>query len=151
MWVADVAEGYGLRPFFDRSDLLEITEPALKASMLASDVCVTVLDPFTFDSVWVFKENRLAANAGIPIVCIYDADRYRWNGQLDKWLKLYPWVFGRQVVPLTKSQRRTSAEHQIESAVRCRRLPLQPAHAHELHQLARVTLDVAASRAHRLT
>ncbi len=126
VWVADVAEGYGLRPFFDRSDLLEITEPALKASMLASDVCVTVLDPFTFDSVWVFKENRLAANAGIPIVCIYDADRYRWNGQLDKWLKLYPWVFGRQVVPLTKSQRRTSAEALLGAIAKARRDGRQP-------------------------
>ena len=50
--------------------------------MLRSDVCVTVLDPFTFNSIWVFKENLLAANAGIPIVPIYDADRFRWDGQL---------------------------------------------------------------------
>eukprot|EP00966_Prymnesium_polylepis_P215175 4983448-Prymnesium_polylepis.1 len=68
VWVADVCEREGLLPFFDRSDLVEITEPALKKALMASDVCVTVIDPFTFNSVWVFKENLFAANTGIPIV-----------------------------------------------------------------------------------
>jgi hypothetical protein len=77
---------------------------------LRGQVCVTVLDPFTFNSSWVLRENELAANAGIPIVLVYDADRYRWDGQLDKWRRLHPWVFGRQVVALTKSQRRASVE-----------------------------------------
>jgi hypothetical protein len=115
VWVADVVEGAGIVPFFDRSDLLEITEPALKDAMLRSDVCVTVLDPFTFNSLWVFKENLLSVNAGIPIVPIYDADRFRWDGQLDKLCRLYPWVFGRQVVPLTKTQRRTSVSQLLDA------------------------------------
>lgn len=115
MWVADVAEGQGLVPFFDRSDLVEITESALKDAMLMADVCVTVLDPFTFNSVWVFKENLLAANAGIPIVPVYDADRFRWDGQLDRLCRLYPWVFTRQVVAMTKSQRRASVEQLLEA------------------------------------
>jgi hypothetical protein len=115
VWVADVAEAMGLVPFFDRSDLIEITEPALKDAMLRTDVCVTVLDPFTFKSLWVFKENLLAVNAGIPIVPIYDADRFRWDGQLDKLCRLYPWVFKRQVVPLTKTQRRASAAQLIKA------------------------------------
>ena len=115
VWVADVAEGQGLVPFFDRSDLVEITESALKDAMLMADVCVTVLDPFTFNSVWVFKENLLAANAGIPIVPVYDADRFRWDGQLDRLCRLYPWVFTRQVVAMTKSQRRASVEQLLEA------------------------------------
>mmetsp|Transcript_65103 Transcript_65103/g.108157 ORF Transcript_65103/g.108157 Transcript_65103/m.108157 type:complete len:662 (+) Transcript_65103:39-2024(+) len=115
VWVSDVAEASGLRPFFDRSDLIEITEPALKDALLASDVCVTVLDPFTFNSTWVFKENLFAANVGIPIVAVYDADRFRWEGQLDKWLRLYPFVFSRQVIPLSKSQRRASVKSLLEA------------------------------------
>ena len=70
VWVCDVAEGRGLRAFFDRSDLLEITEAALKEALLVSDVLLTVIDPFTFNSQWVFKENLFAANLGIPIVCV---------------------------------------------------------------------------------
>lgn len=114
VWVADVVEGYGLRPFFDRSDLVEINEPALKKCMLLSDVCVTVVDPVCFNSSWVFAENLLAANAGIPIVPIYDGDRYRWE-QLTKWQKLYPWAFGRQAVELTKSKRRESTDALISA------------------------------------
>jgi hypothetical protein len=110
VWVADVAEARGLVPFFDRSNLTEITAKALEDAVLRSDVIVTVLDPFTFNSEWVFQENLLAANAGIPIVPVFDADRFRWSGQLDKWHRLYPWVFVRQTVPLTKTQRSTSVE-----------------------------------------
>lgn len=79
---------------------------------------MTVLDPFTFHNPWVFKENLTAA--GIPIVPIYDADRYRWKGQLDKWQRLYPWAFSRQTVALTKSQRRASVEAML-SAIRAAR------------------------------
>merc|ERR1712136_133618 len=46
VWVADVVEVRGLRPFFDRSDLLEITASALEQAVLASRLLVTVLDPF---------------------------------------------------------------------------------------------------------
>ena len=79
-WVCDTLESLGFHPFFDRCELEEITEPALKAKMLASKVVVTILDPFTFNSSWVFKENLWAINAGIPIVPIYDANRFRWSG-----------------------------------------------------------------------
>ena len=120
VWVADLCEAYGWRPFFDRSDLVEITEPSLKAAMLNSEVCVTVLDPHTFNSLWVLKENLLAANAGIPIICVFDSDRFRWNGQLDKWLKLHPWIFGRQVVPVTKTQRRTTTDALISAIAKVR-------------------------------
>lgn len=126
VWVADLFENRGLRAFFDRSDLMEITEPALQEAMLASDVCVTVLDPFTFDSPWVFMENLLAANAGIPIVVVYDSDRFQWTGQLDRWYKLYPWVFGRQVIPVTKSERRTSTEALFEAVLSAQARGRQP-------------------------
>ena len=130
VWVSDVAEAHGLMPFFDRSDLIKITEPALKDALLKSDVVVTVLDPFTFNSQWVFKENLFAANVGIPIVVAYDADRFRWEGQLDKWLRLYPFVFSRQVIPLSKSQRRASVESLIQAVTAAsaegRKPPAQP-------------------------
>jgi hypothetical protein len=45
VWIADVAEGHGLLPFFDRSDLVEITEPALKQALLLSDVSTQRLEP----------------------------------------------------------------------------------------------------------
>lgn len=115
VWVSDVAEAHGLLPFFDRSDLIEITEPALKAALLKSEVVVTVLDPHTFYSQWVFKENLFAANIGIPIVVVYDGDRFRWEGQLDKWLRLYPFVFSRQVVHVSKTQRRASVNSLIQA------------------------------------
>ena len=72
VWVADVCEASGILPFFDRSDLLEITEPALKEALLASDVLVTVIDPFTFNSIWVLRENVFAFNLGVPIVVSKD-------------------------------------------------------------------------------
>ena len=56
---------------------------------------------------WVIKENLWAANAGIPIVPIFDADRYRWP-ELAKWQRKCPWVFALQAVPITKQHRRTS-------------------------------------------
>ena len=46
--------------------------------VLASRCLVTIIDPVTFNSTWVLKENLWAANAGIPIVAVFDADRYRW-------------------------------------------------------------------------
>ena len=76
-----MAEAHGLRAFFDRSDLHAITEEALKEALLLSRVLITVIDPFTFNSTWVTKENCFAYNTGIPIVAVYDADRYRWEGQ----------------------------------------------------------------------
>jgi hypothetical protein len=108
VWVADVCEAHGFLPFFDRSDLLEVTEAALHSHMRRSNIVVTVLDPLTFSSIWVLKEHYCAYNEGIPIICVYDADRYRWTGQLDRWACLYPWIFSRQVVVLTKTQRRNS-------------------------------------------
>ena len=79
VWVADVCEDAGLKVFFDRSDLTDISEEVLARSVKESRVVVTVLDPHTFESDWVVKENRWAAEAGRPIVPIYDGDRHRWD------------------------------------------------------------------------
>ena len=46
--MADVVEQRGLQAFFDRSDLKEITEEALRAKVLASKCLVTIIDPVTF-------------------------------------------------------------------------------------------------------
>ena len=79
VWVADVCEGAGLKVFFDRSDLTDISAEVLERSVKQSRVLVTVLDPYTFESVWCVRENRWAAAAGRPIVPIYDGDRHRWD------------------------------------------------------------------------
>ena len=79
VWVADVCEGAGLKVFFDRSDLTDISEEVLERSVKESRVVVTVLDPHTVESDWVVKENRWAAEAVRPIVPIYDGDRHRWD------------------------------------------------------------------------
>ena len=110
VWIADLIENSGLLAFFDRSDLDEISEEALKERMMSSRVVVTILDPYTFNSSWVLRENEWAANAGIPIITVYDADRFKWAGQLDKWFQLYPWAFARQSVPLTKLHRRNTLQ-----------------------------------------
>ena len=68
VWVADVCEGAGLKVFFDRSDLTDISTEVLERSVKQSRVLVTVLDPYTFESVWCVRENRWAAAAGRPIV-----------------------------------------------------------------------------------
>mmetsp|Transcript_69232 Transcript_69232/g.225495 ORF Transcript_69232/g.225495 Transcript_69232/m.225495 type:complete len:555 (+) Transcript_69232:416-2080(+) len=83
--------------------------------MLASSVCLTVIDPFTFQSSWVVRENVWAANAGIPIVPVFDADRFRWGGQLDRWARLYPFVFIKQAIPLSKGHRRESVERVLQA------------------------------------
>ena len=64
VWVADVCEGAGLKVFFDRSDLTDISAEVLERSVKQSRVLVTVLDPYTFESVWCVRENRWAAAAG---------------------------------------------------------------------------------------
>ena len=79
VWVADVCEGAELKVFFDRSDLTDISAEVLERSVKQSRVLVTVLDPYTFESVWCVRENRWAAAAGRPIVPIYDGDRHRWD------------------------------------------------------------------------
>jgi hypothetical protein len=38
----------------------------------------------------VVKELLWAANAGIPIIPLFDADLYKWANQLDKWNNIYP-------------------------------------------------------------
>ena len=75
--MCDVKSG-GLRVFFDRSDLMEITQAKLKEEVQASRVLVTILDPYTFDSEWVRLEYEWAS-AGQPIVGLYDGDRFRWE------------------------------------------------------------------------
>jgi len=148
VWIADVVEGHGLRPFLGISTLVEITESALREEMSASRVCVTVLDPFTFGSVWVFKENLFAANIGLPIVLVYDADRFRWE-QLNKWQRLYPWLFARQVVPISKTQRRASLTQLLESvqtACQERTRPPTTPIVSELSTLGRAKVGVGGSR-----
>eukprot|EP00450_Noctiluca_scintillans_P019286 CAMPEP_0194513594 /NCGR_PEP_ID=MMETSP0253-20130528/45905_1 /TAXON_ID=2966 /ORGANISM="Noctiluca scintillans" /LENGTH=189 /DNA_ID=CAMNT_0039357159 /DNA_START=19 /DNA_END=584 /DNA_ORIENTATION=+ len=114
VWVADVVEVHGLRPFFDRCDLLEITASTLEQAVLASRLLVTVLDPFTFISPWVLMENLSAANCGIPIIMTYDADRFHW-AELDKWVGQYPWAFRRPVVAVSKEHRRASVDKLLEA------------------------------------
>ena len=62
-----------------RSDLDEITMEALQDAVLKSALVVTILDPFTFESEWVVKENEWARDNGIPIIALYDGDRYQWD------------------------------------------------------------------------
>ena len=101
---ADLFEGEGLKVFFDRSDLLEISEAALRDAVRASRVIVTVVDPVTFDSVWVANENAWAKDLGKPIVAFYDRDRHAWD-EISKWVPLHPHVFARQAIPYTKDYR----------------------------------------------
>ena len=49
---------------------------------------VTILDPYTFDSDWVRLENAVAAEHGIPIIGLYDGDRFRASVQIRSWVKL---------------------------------------------------------------
>ena len=104
IWLADLFEGEGLKVFFDRSDLLEISEAALRDAVRASRVIVTVVDPVTFDSVWVANENAWAKDLGKPIVAFYDRDRHAWD-EISKWVPLHPHVFARQAIPYTKDYR----------------------------------------------
>ena len=107
VWVADLVEQRGLVAFFDRCDLKDITEEAIKVKIEASRAVALVVDPGTFHSMWVSKEVLWAANAGVPIVPLYDSDLYRWD-QIQKWTRLHPWGFQRQCLALTKSHRRDS-------------------------------------------
>ena len=107
IWVSDIAEGDGLSVFFDRSDLTEISKDKLKESIEASRVVVTILDPFTFDSEWVTLENEWARDAGIPVVGMYDGDKFRWE-QICKWKDDHPHVFARPVINYQKDYSRAS-------------------------------------------
>ena len=111
-----VCESRGLCAFFDRSDLLEISEEALRDKVLASKVVITVLDPHTFNSEWVRLENEWAARAGVPIVPVFDEDRWDWKGQLDKWQRVYPSFFTRQAVTVSKAFRRQSMQKLMQAA-----------------------------------
>ena len=114
IWVSDVAEGEGLKVFFDRSDLTEITKEELHRSVAASKVLVTILDPYTFDSEWVCLENEWALQAGRPVIGLYDGDRFRWS-QIAKWKEEYPHVFKRQVVNYSKDYRVESKKRLMAS------------------------------------
>ena len=48
---------------------------SLKQAVEESSMLITILDPATFDSEWVRAENAWAADAGLPILAFYDADR----------------------------------------------------------------------------
>ena len=42
--------------------------------MRTSRVLVTIVDPYTFESEWVVKENAWAEQYGRPIITLYDGD-----------------------------------------------------------------------------
>jgi len=115
VWLADVCELDGLKAFYDRSDLKVITEASLHEKLHASSTCITVIDPWTFSSGWVLQENLWATNAGIPIIPVYDSDRFKWKGQLDKWEKMYPYFFKREAIPLSKCSRHSSIRNVREA------------------------------------
>ena len=52
---------------------------ALQDAVEKSALLVTILDPFTFESEWVVKENEWARDKGVPIIALYDGDRYQWD------------------------------------------------------------------------
>ena len=52
---------------------------SLKQAVEESSMLITILDPSTFDSEWVRAENAWAADAGLPILAFYDADRQNWH------------------------------------------------------------------------
>lgn len=116
IWVADVCEGAGLKLFFDRSDLTDISTEALERGVKQSRCLVTVLDPYTFESVWCVRENRWAAAAGRPIVPIYDGDRHRWD-TIKKWCGGHPHVFAKQAINYNKDYR-TESKQRLLDAVR---------------------------------
>ena len=117
VWVADVCEGAGLKVFFDRSDLTDISAEVLERSVKQSRVLVTVLDPYTFESVWCVRENRWAAAAGRPIVPIYDGDRHRWD-TIKKWCGGHPHVFAKQAINYNKDYRSESKLRLLDSVRR---------------------------------
>jgi len=120
MWVVDIVQSAGLKPFFDRLDLLEISEEVLEDAVKTSRVLVTIIDPYTFESEWVVKENAWAEQYGRPIITLFDGDHHRWD-QLKKWLPLHPHVFKRQAIPYTKDYRVESREKlvkQVKTAMR---------------------------------
>ena len=45
--------------------------------MKTSRILVTIVDPHTFDSPWVVKENSWAEQYGRPIVALYDGEPTR--------------------------------------------------------------------------
>ena len=104
IWVSDIAEAEGLKVFFDRSDLTEISSAKLESCVRDSRVIVTILDPYTFDSEWVTWENEWARDAGRPVVGLYDGDRFRWE-QIAKWRESFPHVFLRPVINYQKDYR----------------------------------------------
>jgi hypothetical protein len=117
VWVADVCEGAELKVFFDRSDLTDISEEVLERSVKESRVLVTVLDPHTFESDWVVKENQWAADAGRPIVPIYDGDRHRWD-TIKKWCGSHPHVFAKQAINYNKDYRAESKQRLLDAVLR---------------------------------
>ena len=136
VWVADVCEGAGLKVFFDRSDLTDISEEVLERSVKESRVLVTVLDPHTFESDWVVKENQWAAEAGRPIVPIYDGDRHRWD-TLKKWCGSHPHVFAKQAINYSKDYRAESKQRLIDAVLRAlgeERAVARPPIAHAVHE-----------------
>merc|ERR1719506_579642 len=80
---------------------------ALQGAVLSSSLVVTILDPFTFESEWVAKENEWARDNEIPILALYDGDRYRWE-DVRKWQQKYPHVFKYQAIEYAKNYRQES-------------------------------------------
>jgi hypothetical protein len=108
---------------------------ALRDAVLSSSLLVTILDPFTFESEWVEKENEWARDAEIPIIALYDGDRYRWE-DVAKWRHKYPHVFKYQALEYAKNFR-TESRNKLLAAVNGRlsgSVGLVPAHSvHSAH------------------
>ena len=102
VWIADVLDSseVGVKAWFDRSDLSEITMDSLKQAVEEAAMLITILDPSTFDSEWVQAENAWALAAGLPILAFYDADRYRWD-EVSQWRTEFPHVFTYRGMPLS--------------------------------------------------
>ena len=109
IWVADVLDTAGFKAWFDRSDLNTISMEALQEAVEKSVCLVTILDPFTFESEWVVSENQWARDKNIPIIALYDADRYPWD-TVGKWKLKHPHVFSNQAISYSKNFRNESRE-----------------------------------------
>ena len=82
---------------------------------------------------WVVQEQQWAQEYGVPIIALYDADRYRW-AQLKHYVPLYPHVFERPVIDyrIEAKERPFTA---VKSAERIASQPAatQPAAAQPVH------------------
>ena len=99
---------------------------SLRQAVEEASMLITILDPSTFDSEWVRAENAWAAEAGLPTLPFYDADRYRWD-DISHWRTNFPHVFKYQAIPYTKDFRSESRDRLLSAVCGCLRLEKTPA------------------------